>query len=388
MRGFISFIVFPTFNDTVDHCNNDGSLNQEINSEPQLTFRSFTIRSIGTMLLSSSSFFFFFAFLLTSGSSFLQQRVQLRRDFFSRLDTISTDSNDDKRAPTFPAPQPIDADSLYLQQSYALSAPLAKKIVSLLPSTLPPLRTTLRRLKSLTGLTDYSLNTMMRRHPALVVEVILDEGVVGAEEWLKRELGFKISEVRRLVKRGNNRNDIRRKISYYRQTLGMTKKQIRRLLLKKPALLGFSAENHQSKVNFFLEECNFELDQVVKIVLFFPHILAYSVHKMREVVEFLRVDLGLDHERVKRVISGYPQLLTYSVENNLRPSLAFLSAQLKVELTNSQDLSRLVVGFPPVLWLSKENLLPKIEFLRIGMRLTDDELQILVLKFPQALGLR
>ena len=43
MRGFISFIVFPTFNDTVDHCNNDGSLNQEINSEPQLTFRSFTI---------------------------------------------------------------------------------------------------------------------------------------------------------------------------------------------------------------------------------------------------------------------------------------------------------------------------------------------------------
>jgi len=77
---------------------------------------------------------------------------------------------------------------------------------------------------------------------------------------LANNLNYSILQVHKFNKFTKHyRNDIKRKLSYYRIQLGMNNKQIKKMLLAKPALLGFSIDNHIEKVSFFTDTCGLKL---------------------------------------------------------------------------------------------------------------------------------
>ena len=51
------------------------------------------------------------------------------------------------------------------------------------------------------------------------------------------------------------------------------------------------------------------------------------------------------------------------------------------------EVSYMVSGFPPVLWLSEENLLEKVEFLRNTFDFDSEEMRDVFVTYPQILGL-
>jgi len=52
-----------------------------------------------------------------------------------------------------------------------------------------------------------------------------------------------------------------------------------------------------------------------------------------------------------------------------------------------KDVSYVISGFPPILWLSEANLLDKVEFLRNKFDFDGEELRDVLVTYPQVLGL-
>lgn len=47
----------------------------------------------------------------------------------------------------------------------------------------------------------------------------------------------------------------------------------------------------------------------------------------------------------------------------------------------------LISGFPPILWLNKENICRKIQFIQDTFNYNDDDIRNIIVSFPQILGL-
>jgi len=62
-----------------------------------------------------------------------------------------------------------------------------------------------------------------------------------------------------------------------------------------------------------------------------------------------------------------------------------LTSGLKLE--RDSDTSALISGFPPILWLSKDNMLKKIQFIQETFEYDDNEIRDILVSFPQILGL-
>ena len=79
--------------------------------------------------------------------------------------------------------------------------------------------------------------------------------------------------------------------------------------------------------------------------------------------------------------------------NNQRTNSQANSLQKDLKLKQWSDVSHVVSGFPPLLWLKRETIMEKVNFLREALGINDDikeqqeELRDLFVTYPQILGL-
>ncbi|KAL7465732.1 hypothetical protein ACHAXS_006058 [Conticribra weissflogii] len=183
----------------------------------------------------------------------------------------------------------------------------------------------------------------------------VDTGLVPRMKFLHKEIQFSLEELRRVYLKNPKLllysvdDNLREKIVFFFiLQLNMEPKHVRKLLLSFPQVMDYSLENHLVPIAYyFMTELEFSSIEVRSIVLKFPRLFTNSLFKIKHVTGFLRYELQLDANQVKRVLFQAPQVLGLNAEGNLKQ---------------------------------------KIEFLRSRLKLTDDELGVVLSKMPTLLG--
>lgn len=106
--------------------------------------------------------------------------------------------------------------------------------------------------------------------------------------------------------------------------------------------------------------------------------------RVKKIVDFLEA-AGLAPSAVPKLIDTYPQILALSVEQRLRPTLKYLTRELKL---SPAEAAQLIARAPAVLGLHpKRTLRPKIDFLVDDVGLEPTVLRQVLLRAPNLLSL-
>jgi hypothetical protein len=182
--------------------------------------------------------------------------------------------------------------------------------------------------------------------------------------------------------RGNTRSIV----MYFRHALQMDRDCVAKTILKAPQILNYSFGKIEATVKY-LQSRGFSDEFIAKMIGSRPMIVGYSIEKkIRPILDYLEVDLGI--EFYHKLVARYPQVLTIKVDGLINRS-QFLKSNLNVGSAGAKklDVSYMISGFPPVLWLSEENLSEKVNFLQNQFAFEDYELRDTMVTYPQILGL-
>ncbi|GMH72131.1 hypothetical protein TrRE_jg2783 [Triparma retinervis] len=246
------------------------------------------------------------------------------------------------------------------------------------------------------GLSKERVREMVLRHPKMFNSVMLDD-LVPTVEYLKGEVGMTDVELKRMIKKHPrvvryNRVTIKRNISFFRTSvlggLGTKKERTRnlkRIYLQAPRLLGYDPKGLGVKVEYF-KDMGLRDEELRELFVSCPSILTYSTENNIEATrEWLELQ-GLGEDKVCRCLVKYPNLFTLSVTQNLDPKVEWMEGRIGLERERGH-VARVVSMFPPIMWLSKNNLDSKLTYLQETFGWDDDELRGVILGMPQILGL-
>lgn len=137
--------------------------------------------------------------------------------------------------------------------------------------------------------------------------------------------------------------------------------------------------------SFFFTSHGLSNEDVQRMITLRPLVLTHSIeNKLLPTIQFFENYLGIREQRLCKVISRNPQVFSVKVEK-LVDKANFL--KFIMGLDQRHEVSYVVSMFPPVLWLSAENLSEKIIFFKTECLLDSDEFADIVLTYPQLLGL-
>ena len=221
--------------------------------------------------------------------------------------------------------------------------------------------------------------------------------LVTTVDYLKCEVGMTDVELKRMIKKHPrvvryNRVTIKRNISFFRTVVlgGMgTKKertkQLKRIYLQAPRLLGYDPKGLGVKVEYF-KRMGMENEEVRELFVSCPSILTYSTENNIEATRAWLEHQGLGREKVIRCLVKYPNLFTLSVTQNLEPKVEWMEGRIGLDRGRGH-VARVVSMFPPIMWLSRTNLDDKLTYLQTTFGWDDCDVRAVVLGMPQVLGL-
>jgi hypothetical protein len=238
------------------------------------------------------------------------------------------------------------------------------------------------------------------RHPCIAKQFMF---VRPTEEWFHRYLSLTQSQQQKMYSRWPNGIDCIRRLGRRRlrmwlnfflsEMIGMNNDQLRSMIVMRPQLLSYTLSNVQATTSFFRGELGLSSNEYASLLQSYPSVLMYSIdNRLRPTVDFLQNDCGGGKDNWsswKRVIYSYPNVFSHSLEKTLLPKVQFLcnrDDEQSLGLKRS-ELSQLVAKFPPILWLSEDNLQSKLNFLSESLGLEGSELKAIVVAYPQILGL-
>ena len=142
--------------------------------------------------------------------------------------------------------------------------------------------------------------------------------------------------------------------------LGLTKKQVAKVIARLPQFLGYSIEqNLEPKVRWVLD-LGLTKKQVAKVIARLPQFLGYSIEQNLDPKVQWLLDLGLDTSKVAKIAALLPQVFSYSIEQNLEPKVRWL---LDLGLDKSR-VAKIAALLPQVFCCSiEQNLKPKVRWL-------------------------
>ena len=80
------------------------------------------------------------------------------------------------------------------------------------------------------------------------------------------------------------------KLDAFQEKLGLTCRDLRKIMLRQPSLLGLSETSFCGKLEFFLDEVGMTIEEVRQALLKQPSLLQYSIGTLRSKLDFLRND--------------------------------------------------------------------------------------------------
>jgi mTERF domain-containing protein len=164
----------------------------------------------------------------------------------------------------------------------------------------------------------------------------------------------------------------------------MKKEKITAIIMKAPQIFQYSASNIIETIEFF--QChNLTQEDIGYMITSRPLVLTHSIDgKLKCTLDFFQNDLYMNEASWKRVIIRYPQVFSCKI-THLPIRAKYLEAACG--LNNKLDVSWMISAFPPVLWLSEENIGCKLSFLRDQFSFDEVELRDILVTYPQILGL-
>ncbi|WOL15328.1 hypothetical protein Cni_G24109 [Canna indica] len=150
-----------------------------------------------------------------------------------------------------------------------------------------------------------------------------------------------------------------------------------RCLSLNPALRSAPLDSVHATISFLLSKGIHHKD-LARILGMCPGVLTASVGMdLIPVFAFLARDLGVPAAHFRRVVNKCPRLLACSVRDQLRPALLFLR---RLGFTDAAAIAY----HDPVLLVSsvERTLMPKLEFLQVGLGMKREEAVGMVLRCP------
>ncbi|KAF0894699.1 hypothetical protein E2562_001988 [Oryza meyeriana var. granulata] len=105
------------------------------------------------------------------------------------------------------------------------------------------------------------------------------------------------------------------RMRFWSSTLSCSRDDIRDIVCKNPAILGYSEENIRSKIEFLTSTLGCSKEKICAAVCKKPNILGFSDENLRRKINFMTTEVGLELE----YIVERPLLLTYSLEKRIVP---------------------------------------------------------------------
>lgn len=248
------------------------------------------------------------------------------------------------------------------------------------------------------GMSKERLRHMISQHPNLVATVFIED-VKTTMEVLEEDLQLSPRQIRTLAMEHPfviryYRAELRRKLAFMRgPALRLSDDNLKKLVMKRPQLLGFSMENLGGTTGFFRYELNLYGEELGNMLVRAPYLLSYSVpNNLYPTVVYLRDevfgcygDIDRRREAVSATIKRFPLLLGYSLEDNLKKKVKFLKARLGV---SPRELARMISTYPQMLSLSTEkNLRPKFNLFTQQLEFSREELRSVIVLTPTTLSL-
>lgn len=240
----------------------------------------------------------------------------------------------------------------------------------------------------------FDMEQMIARHPRLLSNILLSdmETIRTCSSQISADLQMNSSQIKKLRSISHRvrtyRGNIRSITTYLESRLQMDKASIATMILKRPELLNYSIHKISISIEYFLSK-GFAAEEIAKMIILSPVIMAYSTSsKIEPILKFFEDDLQIVNYH--KIVARYPQVFSVKVVR-LMERAQFLQSNLELirSPTRSEwlDVSFVISGFPPVLWLSEHNLLEKVEFIRNEFDFESEELRDVLVTFPQVLGL-
>lgn len=182
------------------------------------------------------------------------------------------------------------------------------------------------------------------------------------------------------------------KLDVYQSRLGLSSRELRKVILRMPSLLGMSVYNNESdtkssvdeRLEFFYDEGKLHrIDQWFAFPSLLYLNLTVMVHIWCLYLSFADI-VGMAQEELKQALLKQPSLLQYSVVS-LRSKLSFLRDELFI---SRPVVSRIISTAPAILGLSlSENIRPKVATLMVRCRFSPEEIGFIVARVPSILAL-
>ena len=178
------------------------------------------------------------------------------------------------------------------------------------------------------------------------------------------------------------RKDLR-SILHHFYTLGMDGPTQQKVLTTMPRLLDYSNAKLEHSISYFQTDLNMTNAEVTQMIRKHPNILTHSIDgKLKRMTQFF-IDFGIAPSTWNKMLVRYPKVTSVPIEK-LEARVRFLESTLG--LNGQWDVSYVVTGFPPTLWLREENIMNKVDVLRRELVLEDEELRNIMVTYPSVLG--
>lgn len=249
-------------------------------------------------------------------------------------------------------------------------------------------------------LSDELHSNVWLRHPRLAQQISF---VRPTEKWFNQYLSLSGAQQQKIYARWPNGVDCLRRLGRRRlhmwmnffqsEMVGLNTNQLRKMIVMRPQLLSYTLSNVQATTTYFRGELGLSSTEYASLLQSYPSVLMYSIdNRLRPTVDFLQNTCGGGKDNWtswKRVVYSYPNVFSHSLEKTLLPKVKFLCSrgdERSLGLKRS-ELSQIVAKFPPILWLSEDNLQSKVDFLSKSIGLNCLELKSIIVSYPQILGL-
>jgi mTERF domain-containing protein len=156
-----------------------------------------------------------------------------------------------------------------------------------------------------------------------------------------------------------------------------------KVLMTMPRLINYSNAKLEHSISFFQTDLCITNSEVIQMIRQHPNILTHSINgKLKPLTQYF-VDFGIAPSRWKKMLVRYPKITTVPI-GKLGTRAKFLESALG--LKGQLDISYVITGFPPTLWLGEENIMNKVYVLCRELELEEDDLRNIMVTYPNILG--
>ena len=249
------------------------------------------------------------------------------------------------------------------------------------------------QLRQLLCLNRRGIDKLVKGNPH-VLQLDLGGNVAPKSEMLQRRLGIDQKKAGRILSCpgakwliSQNQDNIQAGIDYLQNELGLSNKEVAKMLVAYPELLGRSINDHYEPLFSALQTSfGFTQEEIAKLAMKQPQSL-YRASKdgINSISCLLPRVLGLDEkdkEGLKKYLHRYPSLL-YSTAPSLKKSYEWI---LNLVGNSQSGARRVCQNCPQLFGYTQEHLQNKVDWYRDRLSLTDEEIRKVVARYPQIFG--